>query len=180
VHGVVKEHGGFVDVTSVRGQGTTFTLYFPCLPSEGRADAPHTPTPAPLGRPSILLVDDSPILLRTGRRVLEHLGYKVETLESGKEAYQRFAQAAAAGTSPCDLVILDMSLLEERDGIEIFELIRQLFPNQRALLVSGHAANDRVHAAMARGLGWLAKPYTMESLAETVAKALGADPVQKQ
>jgi DNA-binding LacI/PurR family transcriptional regulator/signal transduction histidine kinase/ActR/RegA family two-component response regulator len=175
VHGVVKEHGGFVDVTSVRGQGTTFTLYFPYLLSQGRTDAPHTPTPAPQGRPRILLVDDSPILLRTGRRVLEHLGYQVETLESGKEAYQRFEQAAATGKSPCDLVILDMSLLEQRDGIEIFELIRQLFPSQRALLVSGHAANDRVHAAMAHGLGWLAKPYTMESLAQTVAKALGAD-----
>jgi DNA-binding LacI/PurR family transcriptional regulator/signal transduction histidine kinase/ActR/RegA family two-component response regulator len=172
VHGVVKEHGGFVDVTSVRGQGTTFTLYFPCLPSEERADAPHTPTPAPFGRPTILLVDDSPILLRTGRRVLEHLGYRVETLESGKEAYQRFERAAATGKSPCDLVILDMSLLEERDGLEIFELIRKLFPSQRALLVSGHSPNDRVQAALERGLGWLGKPYTMESLAETVAKAL--------
>ncbi|HJX51238.1 MAG TPA: substrate-binding domain-containing protein [Polyangia bacterium] len=179
VHGVVKEHGGFVDVTSVRGQGTTFTLYFPCLPSEERADAPHTPTPAPFGRPSILLVDDSPILLRTGRRVLEHLGYRVETLESGKEAYQRFEQAAATGRSPCDLVILDMSLLEERDGLEIFELIRKLFPSQRALLVSGYAPNERVQAAMERGLGWLGKPYTMESLAETVAKALEASPPER-
>jgi DNA-binding LacI/PurR family transcriptional regulator/signal transduction histidine kinase len=172
VHGVVKEHGGFVDVTSVRGQGTTFTLYFPCLPSEERADATPTPTPLPLGRPTILLVDDSPVLLRTGRRVLEHLGYQVETLESGKETYRRFERAAPTGRSPCDLVILDMSLLEERDGLEIFELIRQLFPNQRALLVSGHSPNDRVQAAMARGLGWLGKPYTMESLAETVANAL--------
>jgi CheY-like chemotaxis protein len=171
---VVKEHGGFVDVTSVRGQGTTFTLYFPCLPSEERADALHTPTPIPFGRPTILLVDDSPILLRTGRRVLEHLGYRVETLESGKEAYQRFERAAATGKSPCDLVILDMSLLEERDGLEIFELIRKLFPSQRALLVSGHSPNDRVQAAIERGLGWLGKPYTIESLAETVAKALEA------
>jgi signal transduction histidine kinase/ActR/RegA family two-component response regulator len=174
VHGVVKEHGGFVDVTSVRGQGTAFTLYFPCLASKERADAPTTPTPVPLGRPSILLVDDSPILLRTGRRVLEHLGYQVETLESGKEAYQRFERAAATGKSPCDLVILDMSLLEERDGLEIFEMIRQLFPSQRALLVSGHAPNDRMQAAIDRGLGWLAKPYTIESLAERVAKALEA------
>jgi CheY-like chemotaxis protein len=123
-----------------------------------------------------LLVDDSPTLLRTARRILDHLGYRVETLESGEEAYQRFARAAFTGKSPCDLVILDMSLLEERDGLEIFELIRQLFPSQRALLVSGHAPNDRVQAAMERGLGWLAKPYTMESLAETVAKALEASP----
>ena len=176
VHGVVKEHSGFVDVTSVRGQGTTFTLYFPLLASAERADAPSTPTPAPIGRFSILLVDDSPILLRTGRRVLEHLGYQVETLESGEETYQRFKRAASTGKSPCDLVILDMSLLEERDGLEIFELIRQLFPSQRALLVSGHAPNDRMQAAIDQGLGWLAKPYTIESLAETVAKALEASP----
>jgi DNA-binding LacI/PurR family transcriptional regulator/signal transduction histidine kinase/ActR/RegA family two-component response regulator len=176
VHGVVKEHGGFIDVTSVRGQGTTFTLYFPLLASAERADAPSTPTPVPLGRSSILLVDDSPILLRTGRRVLEHLGYQVETLESGKEAYQRFERALATGKSPCDLVILDMSLLEERDGLEIFEMIRQLLPSQRALLVSGHAPNDRMQAAIDRGLGWLAKPYTIESLADSVAKALEATP----
>ena len=176
VHGVVKEHGGFVDVTSVRGQGTTFTMYLPCLPSEARADAPSTPTPLPTGQSAILLVDDSPILLRTGRRVLEHLGYQVNTLESGKEAYQRFERAAPTGKSPCDLVILDMSLLEERDGLEIFELIRQLFPSQRALLVSGHAPNDRVQAAIDRGLGWLQKPYSMEALAETVAKTLGGSP----
>jgi CheY-like chemotaxis protein len=174
VHGVVKEHGGFIDVTSVRGQGTTFTLYFPCLVSQEWIDAPNTPTPVPLGRSSILLVDDSPILLRTGRRVLEHLGYQVETLESGQEAYQRFERAAVTGKSPCDLVILDMSLLEERDGLEIFEMIRQLFPSQRALMVSGHAPNDRMQAAIDRGLGWLAKPYTIESLADIVAKALEA------
>lgn len=179
VHGVVKEHGGFIDVTSVRGQGTTFTLYFPFFASEERTDAPSTPTPVPLGRSSILLVDDSPILLRTGRRVLEHLGYQVETLESGKEAYQRFERAAAMGKSPCDLVILDMSLLEERDGLEIFEMIRKLFPSQRALLVSGHAPNDRMQAAIDRGLGWLAKPYTIESLADSVAKALEATPASR-
>jgi len=144
--------------------GTTFTLYFHASRRGTCRCSAYTDAVA-LGRPTILLVDDSPILLRTGRRVLEHLGYQVETLESGKEAYQRFVRAAATGRSPCDLVILDMSLLEERDGLEIFELIRQLFPSQRALLVSGHAPNNRVQAAMERGLGWLGKPYTMESLA---------------
>ena len=171
-HGVVKEHGGFVDVTSVPGQGTTFTLYLPCLASQEPADAPVIATPAPAGRPSILLVDDSPILLRTGRRVLEHLGYQVDTVQSGRDAYQRFQRAATAGRSPCDLVILDMTLLEERDGLEIFELIRQLFPSQCALLVSGQAPDHRIQAAIDQGLGWLAKPYTMDSLADSVAKAL--------
>jgi signal transduction histidine kinase/ActR/RegA family two-component response regulator len=175
VHGVMKEHHGFVDVTSVRGQGTTFTLYFPRLKSEERSGTTPNPTPVPVGQPTILLVDDSPILLRTGWRVLQHLGYQVETLESGRVAYERFVQAAATGRSPFNLVILDMSLLEERDGLEIFELIRELFPKQRGLLVSGHAPNDRVQAAIDRGLGWLQKPYSLEALAAMVARALKGD-----
>ena len=174
VHGVVKEHGGYVDVTSVRGQGTTFTLYFPRLRSEERSETTPNPTPMPVGRPTILLVDDSPILLRTGRRALQHLGYAIETLESGQVAYERFVQAAETGRSPFDLVILDMSLLERRDGLEILELIRQLFPKQRAILVSGHAPSDRVQAAMDRGLDWLQKPYSLEALATTVTRALAA------
>jgi DNA-binding LacI/PurR family transcriptional regulator/signal transduction histidine kinase/ActR/RegA family two-component response regulator len=172
VHGVVKEHGGFVDVTSVRDQGTTFTLYFPRLPSEQRSEVTPNPTPMPQGKPTILLVDDSPILLRTGRRVLQHLGYEVATLESGNVACEQFVQAAKTGRSPYDLVILDMNLLEERDGLEILELIRQLFPKQRAILVSGHAPNDRVQAEIDHGLGWLQKPYSLEALAATVAMAL--------
>ncbi len=179
VHGVVKEHGGFVDVTSVRGKGTTFTLYFPSLRPEERQDEPLTPTPMPIGRAKVLLVDDSPTLLRTGRRALEHLGYLVETMESGKQACERFQRAALTGQSPCDLVILDMNLLETRDGLDVYEMIRRLFPAQRALLVSGQAPSDRVHAALERGLAWLPKPYTMELLAQTVAKALEATPERK-
>jgi DNA-binding LacI/PurR family transcriptional regulator/signal transduction histidine kinase/ActR/RegA family two-component response regulator len=174
VHGVVKDHGGFVDVTSVRGQGTTFTLYFPRLRPVERSETTPNPTPLPQGRPTILLVDDSPILLRTGRRVLQHLGYQVETLESGNVAYERFAQAAPTGKSPFDLVILDMSLLEDRDGLQILELIRQLFPKQRAVLASGHAPTDEVQVAIDHGLCWLQKPYSLEALAATVAKALAA------
>jgi signal transduction histidine kinase/ActR/RegA family two-component response regulator len=180
VHGVIKEHGGFVDVTSVRGKGTTFTLYFPSLRAEDRPDAPPTPAPMPIGRARLLLVDDSPTLLRTGRRALEHLGYLVETMESGKQAYERFERAAATGQSPCDLVILDMNLLEARDGLDVYEMIRRLFPDQRALLVSGQAPSDRVNVALERGLGWLPKPYTMELLAQTVAKTLEAAPPERR
>lgn len=172
VHGVIKEHGGFVDVTSVRGKGTTFMLYFPSLRAEEPADIPLTPTPLPVGRARVLLVDDSPTLLRTGRRALEHLGYQVEALESGRQAFERFERAAATGGSPCDLLILDMNLLEARDGLDIYEMIRRLFPDQRTLLVSGQAPSDRVQAALERGLGWLSKPYTMELLAQTVARTL--------
>jgi DNA-binding NtrC family response regulator len=86
-----------------------------------------------------------------------------------------FVAAKQRGSSPFDLVILDMSLSEEKDGLEIFEGIHALFPEQRAIVASGHALSERVERAMEQGLAWLAKPYTSDALALTVQTALAAD-----
>jgi DNA-binding LacI/PurR family transcriptional regulator/signal transduction histidine kinase/DNA-binding NarL/FixJ family response regulator len=170
VHGVVKEHEGFVDVTSTLGAGTTFTLYFPRA-EEDVAVREQTST-KPGGQARILLVDDEPVQLRAGSRVLGHLGYQVDALRSGRQARDLFRNAVAAGRSPYDLVILDMILDEELDGLELFEEIRRLFPEQRAILASGHAPTERVELALQKGLAWLAKPYTIEALAQAVQAAL--------
>ena len=173
VHGVVKEHEGFVDVTSTVGQGTTFSLYLPCTQAKVRSSRPVSA--APPGCANILIVDDEPVQLRTGRRILTHLGYQVDTMTSGAEAYRLFAEAATEGRQPHDLVILDMLLNEDWDGLQIYEQILRLFPKQRAMVASGHAPTERAEQAVARGLGWLAKPYTPQALAKAVRSAL-ADP----
>ena len=170
VHGVVKEHDGFVDVTSARGAGTTFSLYFPRVCE--RVEASERPL-APVGRGGrVLIVDDDPVQLRTCRRILSHMGYEVETQKRGANAYQLFADARERGPSPYDLVILDMSLNEEHDGLDLFERIQELYPEQRAIVASGHALSERVERAMSRGLAWLAKPYTADDLGRAVATAL--------
>ncbi len=119
VHGVVKEHGGFIDVTSTLHVGTTFAVYFPSVQEtpEGRAQLQASPR----GHSRILVVDDEPAQLRTCRRVLVRLGYQVEILDSGLRAYDLFNQAVQSGKSPFDLVIIDMLLNEELDGLHIFE-----------------------------------------------------------
>lgn len=170
VHGVVKEHEGFVDVTSMPGEGTTFTLYFPRSREQPvTSERPEAPR---RGRARVLIVDDDPVQLRTGKRILSHMGYEVQTQSRGATAYGLFEEAKASGASPFDLVILDMSLNEEQDGLEIFERIQALFPDQRAIVASGHALNERVERAMAQGLAWLAKPYTADALSRTVQSAL--------
>jgi CheY-like chemotaxis protein/anti-sigma regulatory factor (Ser/Thr protein kinase) len=175
VHGVVKEHQGFVDVQSRVGVGTTFTLYLPVTcevaPSE---PARHE---APRGTARILMVDDDLIQLRTGQRILTHLGYEVTTLESGREALallQRHAGEAARGF---DLLILDMLLNEDRDGLEVLERARVLFPGQKAILVSGHAPSERAERARDQGVQWLPKPFTLEGLARVVNSVLSARPL---
>ena len=172
VHGVAKEHDGFIDVTSTPGVGTTISLFFPLV--EGAERNEELPS-APRGTARILLVDDEPTQLRTGRRVLVRLGYQVETLESGLRAYELFSRASAAGQSPFDLVIMDMVLGEALDGLQIIEQIQRLFPSQKVVVVSGHAPTERAERAVKKGLPWLSKPYGMDTLADTVQRALRDD-----
>jgi DNA-binding LacI/PurR family transcriptional regulator/signal transduction histidine kinase/CheY-like chemotaxis protein len=178
VHGVVKEHGGFIDVESSLGSGTVFTLYFPRASSASRSKRamalPHEP-----GQGTLLVVDDDPMQLRTAQRVLARAGYQVCTASTGARALELFDVAGASQVSvsgvkrsPFDLVILDMVLSEREDGLEVFERMRQRSASQLGILVSGHAPMERGALALARGMVWLSKPYTAEALLQCVHAAL--------
>jgi CheY-like chemotaxis protein len=180
VHGVVKEHGGFINVESTEGQGTTFTLYFPAI--EAAPVVPVKEVQPHRGRAKVLVVDDEPVQLRTARRILSVLGYDVDTWRSGDEAYRLFADARQRAlqeglppetASPYELVILDMMLGEKRDGLELLQAIHQLFPSQKAIIVSGHASTERTAAAVSHAVLWLAKPYTSGALSRAVEDVLG-------
>ena len=177
VHGVVKEHRGFLDVATSANEGTTFTLFF-----RRSADAVERRRPlsvAPKGTARVLIVDDEPLQLRAARRLLTHLGYEVTTFASGREAHRVFSDAVASRQgSPYDLVIMDV-VLNQEDGIEVLERIHTLFPAQRALIASGHAPFERGRIATERGLIWLAKPYTRDTLARAVAAALSPEPTAR-
>jgi len=172
VHGVVKEHEGFIDVVSTPDVGTTISLYFPLADGLERSEEV---TPTPRGSARILVVDDEPIQLRTGRRVLVRLGYDVEVMDSGVRAYELFSRAVPSGQSPFDLVIMDMVLGEALDGLQVIEQIHRLFPALKVIVVSGHAPTERAELAVKKGLTWLGKPYEMETLAETVQRVLRDD-----
>jgi DNA-binding LacI/PurR family transcriptional regulator/signal transduction histidine kinase/ActR/RegA family two-component response regulator len=172
VHGVVKEHHGFVDVQSRLGVGTTFTLYLPLTQEPAQSEQPRPD--APRGSARILMVDDDLIQLRTGQRILMHLGYQVTTLESGREALALLQRRAGEEARAFDLLILDVLLNEERDGLEVLERARELFPGQRAILVSGHAPSERAERARDQGVQWLPKPFTLEALARAVSLVLSS------
>ncbi|MGC4090239.1 MAG: substrate-binding domain-containing protein [Polyangiaceae bacterium] len=175
VHGVVKEHDGFIDLASKAGLGTTFSLYFPRADALAKVSIPPE-SPLQRGHARILVVDDEPVQLRTCRRVLGSLGYKVDCLASGREALERFEAARSVGdSSPYDLVILDMILNEDLDGLDRFEQIVRSFPRQRAIVVSGHAPPERAEQAFQQGLAWLAKPYTADALSVAVRTALESE-----
>ncbi|HET9955711.1 MAG TPA: substrate-binding domain-containing protein [Polyangiaceae bacterium] len=172
VHGVVKEHEGFVNVESRLGVGTQFTLYFRLTPDRPRPLRRRRPS-GPRGA-RILVVDDDPVQLRTAERVLSRLGYQVSTSQSGKRSFQRFSDELGGheNESPYDLVIMDVLLNEEDDGLTVFERMQTVSPAQRGIVVSGHAPTERVKRAISQGLAWLEKPYGADELAQAVQSAL--------
>jgi signal transduction histidine kinase/ActR/RegA family two-component response regulator len=172
VHGVMKEHEGYIDVQTHPGQGTTFSLYFPLV---REPDVHAQPLGASFqGRAKILVVDDEPMQLRICQRVLSRLGHEIETVASGAAAFELFRKAAATGRSPYDLIIIDMVLGEDQDGLQIVEAIQKLFPAQKAILASGHAPNPRVEQAIGKGVPWLAKPYVSKALESVVERTLAS------
>ncbi|HVT06809.1 MAG TPA: substrate-binding domain-containing protein [Polyangia bacterium] len=172
VHGVVKEHDGFIDVASRPGAGTTFTVYLPA----GRAAQPRSRASEGAARSQarLLVIDDDQTQLRTFRRILAQLGYEVETSASGVRACETFSQALSNRRAPFDLILVDMLLGEELDGLQVVEQIQAMFPKQKAIIVSGHAPDERADKAIKRGLTWLSKPYDLDALASAIAQVLAA------
>lgn len=179
VHGVVKEHGGFVDVESSVGRGTVFTLYFPR--ASGAPPSERTSGFVSGGSARILVVDDDPVQLQAARRVLRHLGYQVETLRSGVEALARFQREHEERTrggvslvpglsAPYDLLIVDYALNEQHSGLEVLERVHALFPTQRGVMVSGHGQAE--HEGSGSAVTWLPKPYSADTLARVVRREL--------
>lgn len=178
VHAVVKEHGGFIHVESTVGAGTLFTLYLP------HVDLPRLtqsqPTEPPRGGGRLLVIDDEAAQLRTAERTLHNLGYDVTTALTSAQALEALqidtAQLpdALLPTSEFDLVICDVVLGEAEDGIDLLRRVLDRYPNQKTLILSGYASEERRQVADELGIPWISKPYTTQLLADAVDAVLKA------
>ncbi len=172
VHGIVDDHEGYIDVESTPGVGTTFRLYFRLTDFQTEEKREDESTLV-LGAGQVLVVDDEPGQRYLASSCLTRLGYTVSLGENGRVALDMFAKAKEQDQpSPYDLVILDMIMEPGFDGLDTLRAITELYPEQKVLIVSGHAENDRIAAALTIGAQWLHKPYSINDLASTVAKML--------
>ncbi len=171
VLGIVKSVGGYISMKSRVGSGTSFSLYFPCCRAEEETQPPPVSDDSASprhGTGRILFVDDEETLTRLGQRVLESLGYQVQTLTSPVDAWAMFLK----DPSLCDLVITDMSM-PKMSGADLAQRILSVRPDLPILLCSGFSETFDAQKAADLGIReYLVKPVAKADLAAAVARCL--------
>ncbi len=166
-YGIVKGHGGYIDVDSREGLGTTFNIYLPStakmLVREGESS-----DRLQIGTGTILLVDDEEIILYAGEQMLNKLGYKVLVAKSGREALEIYKE----NQDTIDLVLLDM-VMPAMGGGETYEKMKEICSDIKVLLSSGYSLDGQATEIMNKGCdGFIQKPFSLKELSQKVKEML--------
>jgi CheY-like chemotaxis protein len=167
VYGIVKAHGGYIDVESKEGYGTSFIIYLPA--SEGSIhEIPEVSERIEEGTGTILLVDDEEMVLEVGVQMLKKIGYTVLQAKTGTEAVTIYEELKGE----IDLVILDM-IMPGLGGGETYDKMKEIDPNLKALLSSGYSIDGKATEILDRGCdGFIQKPFDMKDLSKKIKEIL--------
>ena len=165
VYGVVRDHGGFYDIQSEVGRGTEFLLYFPLSDKQIKSESENSDNLR--GEGKILVVDDNESQRELAGVLLKSLGYTVYTAVHGHAALKFLKD------NPVDLIVLDMIMEDNFDGLDTYREIIKMYPGQKAVIVSGYSATERVNELQALGAGrYIKKPYTRTTMGQAVREEL--------
>ena len=171
VYGFAKQSGGYFELSSSPGEGTSATLYLPRTQSTvdgARTASKRREKPAPKGE-RILLVEDDSRVRRMAKRILLALGYNVLEAEDGQTAL-----ALLRATPDIDLLFTDIVLPRELNGFELADAARQVCPGLQILYTSGYAEDPLLPGRdSVDPIRLVKKPFQKEDLAREVAHALG-------
>ena len=161
VYGIVKNHHGYIGVTSSLGCGTTMRVYLPAAPcATPKTKSVQTVEPSH-GTGHILVVDDEKDVAEAAQAILEYLGYQVTVALKGKEA----VTVCQDLTVPVDVVLLDM-VMKEMSGAACFAELRAIRPDLKVILCTGYDRNHAVQDLLNQGVvGFIQKPYDLDQLA---------------
>ena len=139
VYGIVRQHNGYISVSSEKGVGTTFKICLPLIGPTVKEESDNTEETTKGGTETILVADDDPLVRQLSVNVLGQFGYTVITAEDGQDAIARFRESK----DKIDLVILDV-IMPLTNGKEAYDEIVRIRPDIKGIFISGYTA-DTIH-----------------------------------
>ncbi|MBI2472780.1 MAG: response regulator, partial [Planctomycetes bacterium] len=169
VYGIVKQHGGYINVKSEPAKGATFSIYLPLVKLEaekGRGGSRIVLSRG--GTETVLLAEDEPEVRELIKMVFEHAGYTVIEAVDGEDALKKFSE----NKDYVDLLVLDV-IMPGKNGKEVYEAIKKMKPRMKALFMSGYSEDViRKRDFLDKGFDCILKPSSPDYLLEKVREIL--------
>ena len=167
-YGIIKNHGGIINLYSEKGKGTTFTIHLPVSEKEVPIIKKKLDNKIQKGTETILLVDDEDIIIDVGKDMLDQLGYKVLSAKTGEKAIEIYRKHK----DNIDMAILDM-IMPHMSGSDTYDRMKEINPDIKVLLSSGYSIDGQATDILNRGCnGFIQKPFNMNQLSAAIKKIL--------
>ncbi|MBW1781943.1 MAG: response regulator [Deltaproteobacteria bacterium] len=166
-YGIIRNHGGFINVYSEKGKGTTFNIYLPASEKEV-IEEKRLSEKVSKGSGTVMVVDDEELILDVLAPMLKRMGYDVLIARSGREAIQVYEE----NKDRIDIIVLDM-VMPDMGGSETYDRISQMNPHVKVLLSSGYSINGQARKLLDRGCSdFIQKPFRVKQLAQKIREIL--------
>jgi CheY-like chemotaxis protein len=167
VYGIIKAHGGYIDVKSKKKHGTTFFIYLPATKRKIKKIA-KTSDSFIKDTGTVLLIDDEEIIHDVCKDMLKTIGYKVFSSKDGKKALEIYKK----NQKNIDIVLLDM-IMPNMSGSEVYDRLKQINPDIKVLLSSGYSIDSEATEILNRGCnGFIQKPFNTNELSGKIREIL--------
>ena len=171
VYGIIKNHGGYIEVQSQKGKGSEFSIFLPASTKQVLTIA-ESAYEILKGSGTILMVDDEEMVLDVGARVLKKLGYTVLESSNGRHAVELYEKLQ----DKISLVVLDI-VMPDMGGAEVYDRLKEINGAVKVLLSSGYSIDDQAREILERGCDdFIQKPFSLKAMSDKIAGILSKDP----